>query len=38
MVGFLACKLLSRDLINQYEKSIHYEPLKSRLDNDLDNY
>ena len=38
MIGFLACKLLSRDLINQYEKSIHYEPLKSRLDNDLDNY
>ncbi len=38
IVGFLACKLLSRDLVNQYEKSIHFEPLKSRLDEEYNEY
>tara|TARA_B100000989_G_C19525126_1_gene466378 strand:- start:692 stop:1477 length:786 start_codon:yes stop_codon:yes gene_type:complete len=36
MVGFLACKLLSRDLINQYNKSKKINPLPSRVDTDLD--
>jgi RsiW-degrading membrane proteinase PrsW (M82 family) len=36
MVGFLACKLLSRDLINQHQKSIKVEAMESRMDRDLD--
>lgn len=36
MVGFLACKLLSRDLINQHQKSTTHESLESRIDKDLD--
>lgn len=36
MVGFLACKLLSRDLINQYQKSNKHEILESRIDQDPD--
>ncbi len=36
MVGFLACKLLSRDLINQHQKSIKIEAMESRIDRDLD--
>jgi RsiW-degrading membrane proteinase PrsW (M82 family) len=36
MVGFLACKLLSRDLINQSQKSTTHESLESRIDKDLD--
>jgi len=36
MVGFLSCKLLSRDLINQYQKSKKFEPLESRVDKDLE--
>tara|TARA_R100001509_G_C4864299_1_gene214516 strand:- start:731 stop:1519 length:789 start_codon:yes stop_codon:yes gene_type:complete len=32
MVGFLACKLLSRDLISQYQKSIKITPLPSIMD------
>jgi RsiW-degrading membrane proteinase PrsW (M82 family) len=36
IVGFLSCKLLSRDLINQYQKSNKHESLESRIDKDLD--
>ena len=36
MVGLLACKLLSRDLINQYQKSQKFEPLESRMEKNLD--
>jgi hypothetical protein len=36
MVGFLACKLLSRDLTTQHQKSIKHESLESRIDKDLD--
>tara|TARA_R100001443_G_scaffold94722_2_gene101239 strand:- start:1072 stop:1857 length:786 start_codon:yes stop_codon:yes gene_type:complete len=38
MVGFLACKLLSRDLVNQFEKSKKLDPLESRMDRDLDQF
>jgi RsiW-degrading membrane proteinase PrsW (M82 family) len=38
MVGFLACKLLSRDLIYQYQKSNKPTPLPSRMDKDLDKF
>ena len=38
MVGLLACKLLSRDLINLHEKSIKIDPLKSRLDEEFSEY
>lgn len=35
MVGFLSCKILSRDLINQFQKSIKIEPMESRIDKNL---
>lgn len=36
LVGFLTCKLLTRDLNNQYQKSVIYESLESRIDRDLE--
>ena len=36
MVGFLTCKFLFKDLVNQYDKSKKINPLSSRVDTDLD--
>ena len=36
IIGFLSCKLLFKDLINQYQQSITYESLESRIDKDLE--